>query len=1415
MPNINFELNLNKHPKDVPNRALVSAHNVQLSDDLSCLQSELSIVAHTKLNELLSGRHVAGVIPCNKEFILFVAPADYKEQLQINQGGIYIDLYRCTESLDNNFTTENPKDYQPGGTKFVENDIIESYDNFTIKQVPFHEFVWHGGKLKGTFTYNIKTQLILAIAESDTLTGEQIPLKTINFGTWNDDATSVNTDLMLKDGQLALNPEIKISELKDYNYINGLAYRGWYYFFIRYKINSIDYTRWYSFGYPILISDCEENYLFNYGYTKVNGNEYINMRNTMSSGSNTCNTTIELEVKHKSNNFTSYQIGFVCTTKDSQRSFKSLDLSITDVKIPLIFTNFEEYDLTNLTFDKYNYYNVKNIINYKNRLYISNYKESLFNYNILQQIADGIHLYAESNTIQLNEKIASEYSVTGIIRILIKIIQNGIVIYTISATQFNTENNIYFDLPANINPSDCTLELIAYKNSGSQTLQINTHYESGGHQGGGYTTLIADVSDSETEVGGWCRITQSISGGNKYSSGYYRFDVVQDSGTQTGFMYWGDSYNIKPTYNQRLKNRCLINKGYYKFYVHFINKYGEISDGIPLKRHEYDHFNDYSSVNPGIELNDEYLFCVPGNEEINRINDSMVMFNYYTLGINIDSLYDNGGAQLYDFVTKECKGFFLSYEKYENIIDFHGMLFNYDFNKEYTDVEHFKNYTNEPNGISKYKFYSNEIDAFDTLELKSAKLEIITHNSYNPYKPAINDSGERKYMDVDGFTVDKNTLDFNDNVDAYAGQKYYDISNIVYVPAHSFIKDNDYRGSYLEITLNEKLENAENGYLCRLLSNDTFLYKSENKQLIKFTNIFYFDEGDLPYDRIINISWGLNGFVTFNQALIYNTDKVILNTGYNILVNREYNAYIGNETIGGENPDEKIANNNGVPVVVQYNFPCTKTFPYELKRFKTLPEIVIVRTEALSEEKSQAVFDSAVCTIVQPLNSIDLYEFNIYSQDNNCPKTYIHYKEGFVNEFNKRIIRSNPIADESFENSWRTVSPEAYKDITENKGNITNLIALGTTLLVHTEHSIFMFDRDNTLQNGDGKAMQLAMPDIFDVDYKEVVASQLGACGLQDPDAWILDEFGYIFYDNDSHKIYKFASKKIEIIDGTITNFINKYKPFRIRFANDSEHNRLLLSIWYSHIKSYDVLNEPDNDYTNIVLSYNYKIHKWISIHDYEFDYAFNTKQKLYYCLNNYNNNETNIFVINSNNIKHNNSNTIRKISYNRYMNEDNYKAPSISIMVNDGYEFIKAVEYLTWKLYKIRKVSENDNTGFEDTSREIIKVPYSGAKIRVYNDVIDTGYIDIKTYIDSDTQQIVDKRNLSVMNYKKPWFEEGNWNFNYLRDKRNAKKLNANNMSRIYGNYFIIELVLDDNNTNELVEFETLNCKLINNITI
>lgn len=1415
MPNVNFELNLNKHPKDVPNRALVSANNVQLSGDLSCLQSEFCIKENDALKEIIGDNYIAGYIPCNKEFILFVAPNDWKERLINNPNGIDIVIYRFKEQGELDDTHHGSFDLSEG------------------KPV-YEHFVWNGGKLKGAFTYNIKSQLIISIAESNSYTGKDIPLKTINLGIYNDTISSEDTDLSLSDGLLSLNPEVIIPSINNYNYVNGLAYKGWYYFFIRYKINSVDYTKWFSLGYPILINEIEKYSLFDYNINKekdipINNNDvkeyerkgYHNIKTEISSGSNTCNNTVELNISNLDSKFKSYQIGFICTTNDSHRAFKTLDIDINSTTFYLDYSSLEEYNITDLTFEHYNYYNVKNVINYKNRLYIANYKENNFEYSDLQNYANAIKLHCTRNSDDsFTDKFDApekNISVPG---------TKAIDLWLTDVNGDHSPTYTTISIEEIIRGDYNKIRTGYWYCGGLDFTQLNTWYnypvckvnevirfDEGSISGGDSQSNPQKVELTFKINGSKFTIRFTCISHREYGEIKYTFptdasgDLVEtrieiydyEAEGLDDYTYRFDSRNIIPSFKNRLKDRTLIPGGYYKFYVHFVNKYGEFSDGIPItrdiirsgrSRYGLDGFSNLSNYSDVI-LTDNNLFVVPKDISTNIQTNTFLNKYYLSYEIEENFIHDDN-----------IIGFFLTYEKYSDINDFQGVLVNYDFYKENETISGsegtFINYTTKEN-TPIYRFYSDEIDLKDSLEIKSSK--VILYNSTFKNGSNIYDENEYKRQ-INDIIENKQTADINDIVNN--NMEFY-INSIKYVPAHSFTKDNDYRGSYLEIILEDKDDILSNettktllkkGCLCKLISNDSSLYKSLNKELIKFTNVIYFD-----IDSDSNISAGLNGFVTFNKALVYNNDKVILNTGFNVIVNSDYAAYIGSSKF--TEADDKIKTDaNKFQFVMQYSFPMIKEIMYETRQFKNLPEIIITRAEALSETEAQATFDFATSTIVQPLNSIDLYTLPIASQDKNNPKIYINHMIDYVNQFDKRVVRSNPIADESFENSWRIISPEAYKDITENKGNITNLIALGTTLLVHTEHSIFMFDRDNTLQGGDGKAMQLAMPDIFDVDYKEVLASELGSCGLQDSDAWVLDEFGYIFYDNDAHKFYRFGSKKIESINTSITQFVDKYKPFRVRFANDAESNRILVNIQYIH---------NTNSIGEVTLSYNYVVNKWISFHDYCFDRAFHTKQMLYMIVDRNNNTFSQMYLINrqGNNIQ--NKEFIKNGIYNQFDNirdegsKDEYYYSSLDIMINDAYELIKTLEYITWKLYKVRYKYDYD-TEYNDWPREDIRRPYSGYQLQIYNDNINTGPINIS--IDNDFD-----KNKSVMNYKKPWWQYDNWNFNYLRDKFNAKERLAPFMSRLYGNYFIVRILFGGDS--QKCEFETLDCKLINNKTI
>ena len=94
------------------------------------------------------------------------------------------------------------------------------------------------------------------------------------------------------------------------------------------------------------------------------------------------------------------------------------------------------------------------------------------------------------------------------------------------------------------------------------------------------------------------------------------------------------------------------------------------------------------------------------------------------------------------------------------------------------------------------------------------------------------------------------------------------------------------------------------------------------------------------------------------------------------------------------------------------------------------------------------------------------------------------------------------------------------------------------------------------------------------------------------------------------------------------------------------------------------------------------------------------------------------------------------------------------------------------------------------------MKQPYSGHTLRVFNTEVDTNIMDILIY----DQTYNTGKNTSVMNYKKPWWELGNWNFNYLRDRNQG---NVKFPTRLYGNYFIISFTVFDDMRR--IEFESL----------
>lgn len=438
---------------------------------------------------------------------------------------------------------------------------------------------------------------------------------------------------------------------------------------------------------------------------------------------------------------------------------------------------------------------------------------------------------------------------------------------------------------------------------------------------------------------------------------------------------------------------------------------------------------------------------------------------------------------------------------------------------------------------------------------------------------------------------------------------------------------------------------------------------------------------------------------------------------------------------------------------------------------------------------------------VMPNQTLDMYRYQ-FPDEVVYDKLLLAYDPNRRNitKYDKTIRRSDVIQDESYVNAWRTYTANNYKIITENKGNIVNLVGIGLYLLAHTEHSMFMFDRTAALQT-QNQDVQLLTPDAFDTQYKEVYTSDKGFAGIQDRFAYIVGEFGYIFYNNDFHRIFKFDEKAINYVDDNIYLWLEKELPTKVRFANDKYNNRLLACFTI------------DNDHWE-TLSYNTQTGTYISAHDYKFDYAYNTKVHNYYQQfaqstslqqytheNNYGrydnqfrdlNNKTNLFL---------------------YIKESNdVQASYIDIIFNDMYETIKFLEYIKYKVKRIDNYLnrydqgnnvDNDNFPVEEETWSNIayanrNVPnYSGDIIRIFNEYCDT--FDMNVDITNDPNR--------YNRYKLPYFELGNWNFNYFRNNIPAHPGEiSDRLRRIYGNQIVVRFIFK-NTPNKRIEFETVQC--------
>lgn len=1463
---IAFSLDLNKHPKDAINLSLINAENFRISEDGTCLTIDNKIYKIDKINNKLNehfnkNEHIdwkiVNILSTNKEIILFVV-SNYNfitSNVYINNellGYKYLNIFRYNEEIDqiSDAIIDSKLISKTIFTEKIGNSDENSINtiNEVVSDIRIDALKYYGGKFSGTYTYNVKNELIIAFCEYDSIYSDKSeigePLQIINLGYWDSYIDDDNNEIynLINENNLdprtfPLCPEVTIPKIINDEIINGFSKKGWYHFYIRYKINKHDYTQWFNFGKSFYLDEYKKQTIFSYKATSATTglegteNKVWEESNYFSDETEVCNKSIKFDLKNIDNKYKFYQIGFVCTTKTYTTCRITNDINIENESFTLDFSSCVDYNPKEIIKVYNNYYNVKNVINYNNRLYISNYNEiknineetnisAIISSNPLANIRNKIIVNGNNKYVDINQNyklkdfLPFNY-VFSFDEIEPPLVNDEKEIELYKKGGFNSNPGTH-ESPApfeqklqdkftelttiNVNSTEyCVItkilcvrangaeEFIEIKNQEypiDKIIEFRKYWIKRFHiYGVRYKGLKYIDTDIEYSF-------------NESKNAFINNSVIPKtnllvSNTTNNLKQYNfkleKSYKVYEEITSQTTEFTLIPNQPYVFFIHYVDKYGQITNGNML------HLSNISNT---ILYQDDCYLCL-ARVHYNWERANLTIDNIFELFYKIDSLFDFDSENINDFCNSN------------NVI-----FRSHDYNKEGVKIPTIITNNNGIEGIKLYfdfNFIKEELNkiknTFNNITSKTFG-EIYTLLSYNsiniPDKMDSTEIGEITHHTIFPF-INYKVISYYNKQDHGILIPYKD-NNTVYNISFEGINIpkgfNSYFISYEKLNKTlvhqgelEHISSIDDDGVYNLY-NDNLNYKDSiklnnfiiNKEKVKIQNIKYIvandikennqglstklqflhnnDELDTIYKSIGHLFINpleLNFIKNKTLIRISEIDNSFIQnnlTTYGFLGNHfitkskfPYRINAANNLIKYDSTKEKLQES---PIETDQNIILYDYINHTSKQLNNSPKVFKVITNDVDFNNPTAEYYDAYMFL--PQDTIDLFKNNALDFDSSVLNIYTNTADNVINnnKFDKTIRRSNYIQDESLSIDWRRFDTENYKIIQENKGKITNIVGVGDLLLVHTEHSLFQFNKNNLL-TAINRTVQLGQQDTFDVDYKEIFSSIYGYGGLQDNESYILGEFGYIFYNNDFNKIYQYDANSINIISSNINNFLNKHKPNKILFSEDKHNRRLLIKIIYNINKE-------------LYLSYNYDTKSFLSIHKTEYEKGYNTKLKTY--------------LIN------------KEISSIDYDNVEN-KQSKLSFIINENYSKIKRLNYIKYKLYKRNNIDNEFNAnspveGYdipEIINNVITRRPYSGYKLRVYNDLCDTGYLDIT----------IDEKSTDTTNEKKPYYDLGNFVFNGLRDK--------NTNSIIYGNFFIVEFIFEE--TDKKIEFESLEYNL------
>lgn len=1424
MANIVSKLNLNKTPSLVESNSLIFAKNIRLDVDGS-LHKDYGVFPLSFIDKeipIINCLNIFGRI--NKDIIDTAENKNnenYKNDLIDTNNSKIVGVISDNNSFYLFIVHENDT---------IKKSYIYKYDERTDEFSKCHcNWNWSGGKITGNVTKNLRGETILCICEK--VEDKDIPFKSINLKYSTD---TDNEDIYTQA------PNIPITNLNFIENVRHSVPNGTYQFYVRYKIRNHFYTNWFVASKELAV-----------GNTTKLDTSFGTVKYVDTHTDSDCSFKFKVQHLNDTTPYKAFQIGFILSHDDEivARAWKEFTFD-TDTIVFDYNEDGEEIEVIDLLNSTYQLYNIENITYFKNKQYISNYKETSPNINFEKgnatveireanlSLSDTNATY-KGNTL-LNSNTTDYYSKLGQYDSIKITSTNETLPFTSQNTTPASPNTImskfFYDEKYNlktiientllrkdanatvINGNSKTVDLYGItciirgdtnitQNDARNYILNNVDDPSVNSSNLGNIIIPKTLTDVEgIEIKGYRYVDQE----NKYPLISTIFDNTEiNSGDEDKEIKIKDLTTLGENYLSYLVDRVLLTTAQDE---HFGKSIGFCS--IPVRMTNVGQLNTISNDNQVLSLNDitiDIKYRIWYNlkdfndpTRLNRITyRQKIHLKFYTDENSVESV-TRDERNIQSLIPYQKYNFYIHYVKANGEVT-NGYLLNdkpltcpYSAEADTIFYPVFRNIPTQ-SGYSAWFASIHQTGVKVGTLFKGLLIENDEYQSIDTNLNLVRDTTEIKIRQGDPLK-DKETGQII--IDAETGEpKYLETIGNYYFSSDATV--GKYFGSVGIIKFNNANSIIDNNKLAYSV-RDYSISQSKELELVKCTPFIpitylstdvddYNEDVKKNYVRDLYLNYNLLGYICKVYPL-------------NALETFKYFTD-GGSAIFMKSLDTHVTDGNNLhltEVKTGLNIKFSKGF-YIYSNYN-LNHLIL-------DQDPKAVYktidnNNTVMSRLFPSMSMSLIYKLPAMYKEFTRKTYTQYDEDetYINVFDNTIRSSILEGDESSINIVKFNAIDYY-NVPTDKGKITNLLGVGDSILVHTEDSVYKFSGSNNLTSTEGE-IQTIENEPFDTGIHEIFGSEYGFAGLKNKEHSIVTETGYIFFDNDAKTIYIYGgNNQLSKINDSIEKLF-RYKPITsVHFANDYSNNRIFVTIGFeNNVKT--------------TLSYSLINKSFVSLHDFDCSNSFNTKTNCYFISND----KQDVYKINKTykgiykglelddklypkqsvriniDAKVIGSTNIEPIKVNKYDS-------IIDVLVNVNYETIKTLNSVTWysKLIEeeFKLIDNNDINTLklsEDFSEE-----HACKSIRVYTDTCISPIIDLTTKAN-------DYPISSSNSYKKVRYNQGNWTLNYFRNiqksNRNIKHYIDDENSLIEGKYFVVRFVFDKD-----FKLETLSINYSNKI--